>query len=55
VLHQVPNLKLVRLGTYLKVISYFQIFSSLSGGQDAFSKKEKAEETRWARRYVRIF
>jgi hypothetical protein len=24
-----------------------------SGGKDAFGKKEKAEETRWARRFVR--
>jgi hypothetical protein len=33
---------------------YFKIFLSTSSGQDAFGKKEKAEETRWARRHVRI-
>jgi len=29
--------------------------SFLSSGNDAFSKKEHAEETRWARRHVREY
>ena len=33
---------------------YFSIFDEIRGGQDAFSKREKAEETRWARRFVRL-
>jgi len=33
---------------------FFKSFFLTSSGQDAFGKKEKAEETRWARRYVRI-
>jgi hypothetical protein len=49
------NLKLVRLGMYMKVISYFQIFRSLSSDPGAFGKREKAEETRWTRRHVRIY
>ncbi len=56
-LHRIVILKLAPLGMSSKVLKnifYFHIFSFISGGQDAFGKKEKAEETRWARRYVRI-
>jgi hypothetical protein len=54
VLNQRLILKLVPLGMYSNVYWEVSYFFCLSSGQDAFGKKEKAEETRWARRFVRI-
>jgi hypothetical protein len=51
-------LKLALLRKYSKIYKknlLFQIFVFFfRSGQGAFGRKEKAEETRWARRYVRI-
>ncbi len=55
--NRVQILKLVPFRMYREIYTkfcYFQIFSLTSSGQDAFGKREKAEETRWARRFVRI-